>query len=358
MKNVVFLIGNLNSSGGTERVTSLIANEVVNYPNYNILVLSLIDGLEPFFKLDKNISIYSLYKDKISFKRNFLGVILKIRKFVQENKIDTLIVVDSISCIFSIPALYGLNIKHICWEHFNFKNDNGIYFRKIARTWAAKYCDYVVTLTKRDKSFWEKGIKKINAKIISIPNPTILTESKSTASLSYKVVLAVGRLVDVKGFDLLIRAWEGVSQREKDWVLRIVGSGEQEENLKKIVEKKQMQLKVEFIPSTPDINEYYRKASLYCLSSRFEGFPMVLLEAQSFGLPIVAFDCDTGPAEIIEQNLNGLLVQTGDISQLENALLTLINLNSVEYKKMSSHAFKSSHRYSIQSVAKEWLFII
>lgn len=94
------------------------------------------------------------------------------------------------------------------------------------------------------------------------------------------------------------------------------------------------------------------------MTSRFEGLPMVLLEAQSYGLPIVAFDCDTGPAEIIDHNINGLLVEPGNINGLINSLLELINLSNIEYEKMSSNAVKNSVRYSVNPIVKQWLSII
>ena len=114
MKKVCFLIGNLNNSGGTERVATLIANELVKM-NYNVSIISLAGGKYPFFELDDSIRTYSLYSDKVSFKTKFFGVVSKLRNFVKKNKIDSFVVVDSMSCIFTVPALYGLKINHICW---------------------------------------------------------------------------------------------------------------------------------------------------------------------------------------------------------------------------------------------------
>lgn len=358
MKNICFLIGDLNNCGGTERVTSLVVNELSNYSNYNISILSLVNGLEPFFALHDNISLYSMYNKKISFKSNFIDVVWKIRKFIKENNIDTLVVVDSISCVFTVPALWGLKTKHICWEHFNFNNNNGVKFRNFGRNWAAKYCDYVVTLTDRDRGLWLQGLKKIQAKIIPIANPTPYQEVKSTPSLDFKILLAVGRLTHVKGFDLLIEAWAKVCQKNDDWTLRLVGSGEEEETLKNLVNQKGLSQRVEFIPATNNIIHYYQTSSLFCLSSRFEGFPMVLLEAQTFGLPVAAFDCDTGPAEIIEHNINGIIVKKENIDELAEALLKLISLSKDEYQIMSSDASRNSRQYSVQSIVKKWLPII
>jgi len=106
----------------------------------------------------------------VSFKKRILQSIYKLRQFVKKQKIDTLVVVDSISCIFTVPALVGLNVNHVCWEHFNFKNDLGKPVRRLARQLAARYCDAVVTLTERDKQYWLDGTHH-RSQIVAIPNP-------------------------------------------------------------------------------------------------------------------------------------------------------------------------------------------
>jgi glycosyltransferase involved in cell wall biosynthesis len=357
LKHVCFLIGNINSAGGTERVTTLIANALTE-KKYQVSILSLADGRQPFFELVPSIKTYSLYPEKISFKKNFFGAVWRIRKFVTQHQIDALIVVDSISCVFTVPALFGLKVKHICWEHFNFKNNNGVVFRDYGRKIAAKYCDYVVTLTQRDKELWEKGLKKINAKIVAIANPVSYEDIGNTPSLEYKTILTVGRLTHVKGFDLLINAWAKVAHQVPGWKVIIVGSGEDEMLLKQMAKDLGVDDSIIFAGHQKNMDQFYRQASFFCMSSRFEGLPMVLLEAQSYGLPIVAFDCDTGPAEIIENNVNGLLVESGNIIGLTNSLLELINLSNIQYGKMSSKAVENSARYSVNSIIKQWLSII
>lgn len=357
MKKICFLIGNLNNSGGTERVTSLIANALAQ-KNFQVSILSLADGKQSFFELEPDIKTYSLYPEKISFKKNFLGAVWLIRRFVTQNQIDTLVVVDSISCVFTVPALFGLKVKHICWEHFNFKVNLGVKYRDIGRKWAAKYCDYVVTLTKRDKELWEQGIKNIKAKIIPIANPSPFEVQENIPSVDYKTILCVGRLTYQKGFDLLITAWAKVAQQVPDWKVIIVGSGEDEIMLKQMAKDFAVEDSIVFAGQQSNMDQFYRKASFFCMSSRFEGLPMVLLEAQSYGLPIVAFDCDTGPAEIVQHNINGLLVESGNINGLTNSLLELINLSNIQYEKMSSNAVENSVKYSVNPILKQWLSII
>lgn len=353
MKNICFLIGNLDNSGGTERVTSIVANELVIH-GYNISILNLNNGTEPFFKLNSNIQIQSLFSKKVSFRKNFPTAVLKIRKFVKQYKIDTLIVVDSISCIFTVPALYGLNIKHICWEHFNFNNNNGIKSRDTARKLAARYCDVIVTLTKRDKELWQQSLKNIRAEIIPIANPSPYENIQNIPTLDYKVVLSVGRLTYVKGFDLLIKAWASFCEANLDWILRIVGSGEEEEALKNQAKLLGIVDRIDFIPSTKDVEYYYQTSSFYCLSSRSEGLPMVLIEAQAFGLPVLAFDCDTGPSDIIENCINGYLVEERNTNSLALKLHSFSRLTEKEYNKFVVNSKYKNKNFYIKNIIEQW----
>lgn len=356
MKKICFLIGNLNNSGGTERVTTLIANALAE-KKYQVSILSLADGKQPFFELVPSIKTYSLYPEKISFKKNFLGAVWRIRKFVTQHQIDTLIVVDSISCIFTVPALCGLKVKHICWEHFNFKNNNGVKFRDYGRKLAAKYCDYVVTLTQRDKELWEKGLKKINAKIVAIANPVSYEDIENIPSLEYKTVLAVGRLTHVKGYDLLITAWSKIARQVPGWKVIIVGSGEDELMLKQMAKDFAVEDSIVFAGQQKDMDQFYRQASFFCMSSRFEGFGMVLIEAQSYGLPIVAFDCDTGPAEIICEK-SGILVENLNVQLLANQLLMMTKMSVNQYSSMSGSAILNSKSYYIDNIVHHWVGLL
>lgn len=354
MKKIAFLIGSINRSGGTERVTTLIANELAK-GNYDVSILSLWDGDQSFFVLDSKINVTSLFPQQISMRKNFFSAVSKIRQFCINNKIDTLIVVDSISCVFTVPALLGLNINHICWEHFNLKVNLGSKFRDLGRWMAAKWCDKIVTLTERDKSFWLNKYSNIEQKIVVIPNPSLNQHLDHQPKLENKTVLAIGYLNYIKGFDLLLEAWSLVCKQIKEpWVLNIVGCGDEEDNLKKLAETLKISSNVIFWGQQKDVDSFYRKASIYCLSSRNEGFPMVLLEAQSYGLPIVAFDCDTGPAEIVVDG-TGFLVKPNEITDFADSILQLINMSVEDYNKLCLNTKRNNQHYSLKNIINKWV---
>lgn len=357
MKKICFLIGDLNNSGGTERVTTLIANALAE-KKYQVSILSLVNGRQPFFELVPSIKTYSLYPKKISFKKNFFGAIWRIRKFVTQHEIDTLVVVDSISCVFTVPALFGLKVKHICWEHFNFNVNLGMKYRDIGRKWAAIFCDYVVTLTVRDKELWERNLKKINARIVAIANPTPYENIEHIPRLENKTILAMGRLTHQKGFDLLIDAWKDVCQKDSEWTLRIVGSGEDEKYLKDKVQKLDIINRVDFISATKNVEQYFRTASFFCLSSRFEGFGMVLLEAMCFSIPVVSFNCDCGPSDLIVNNETGILVDHLNVHELGEALFKVMNSSQESYNNFSKKTFIKSKDFYLDKIVSNWLEIV
>ncbi|QIO10187.1 glycosyltransferase family 4 protein [Acinetobacter lanii] len=355
MKNICFLIGDINHSGGTERVTSLIANNLVSEET-KVHILSLSHGDNPFFELNHQIKTSALFTFNVSMRKNFIQCVKRIRAYLLSNKINTLIVADSISCVFTVPATIGLNIQHICWEHFNLKVNLGSKFRDLGRWMAAHWCDKIVTLTERDKNFWdEKFNLKTKNKVIAIPNPSPYSLQDNQPSLESKTILCVGRLTYQKGFDLLVEAWSQIAHELPGWKIILVGSGEDELKLKELTIEYKVSDSFLFLGQQKNMDEFYRKASFFCMSSRFEGLPMVLLEAQSYGLPIVAFDCDTGPSEILDHGSNGLLVEPLNIKDFAEKIKVMINGN---YQKMVEISFSNSSKFNLNKISNIWVNLL
>lgn len=356
MKNICFFMGNINLTGGTERVTLLIANELA-LKGFNVRLLNLTDGQSPFFELSDKIMNDFIYQDKVSMKKNFIQTILKLRDYVRQHKIDTFISVDSILCVYSVPGLIGLGINHLCWEHFNFNINLGSRFRDVGRRLAAFFCNKVVVLTKQDVIYWNKNILLKRATIIHVSNPTSFNPIYKLPNFRKKNILTVGRLNYIKGFDILIEAFSLLRDENKEWSLTIVGSGEEEKKLKDLSKKLGLETYIHFVGATKNLNQYFRNASFFCCSSRFEGFGMVILEAMSYGLPIISFDCDCGPREIIDRSF-GILVKDIDSKQLAISFSEFISLTDSKYENMSVNAYNTSKNYSLENVLKVWLEII
>lgn len=353
MKKICFLIGNLNNFGGTERVTSIIANSLASL-GYEVTIASIVGGEDPFFHLNKEVKHKTLSTPSNGLAIKIPSVIYNLRKLLKKESTDILIVADTIAVMFSIPALIGLDVKHLAWEHFNFKSNLGNKKRWFFRRIAARNCDVIVTLTERDRSFWLEGTKR-SAQIITIPNPCPYPVQSNTYKLKEEgtgIVLAVGRLTYQKGYDMLLKAWIEVSQQRPGWKLKIVGDGEELHNLETFIEKNKLAESVEMVGKISNVEDYYNEADIFCLSSRFEGFPMVLLETLSFGLPVVSFDCDTGPEEIVGDT-GSILVPKNDIALLTEGLISLMDNNN---KRESIHSKSKDkvEQYHPLQIALQW----
>jgi len=355
MKKIIFFVDNLNQFGGIERVTSSIANGLANH-GYRILIINIRCGNKPFFKLNSSIQIKSLFQKpgRIWYKTPF--IIFRLRRLIIEEKPDILITVESMLALFSVPATIGLSIRNICWEHLNFKVDLGRRVRRIARKIAARYCDDIVTLTEQDKLLWIRGTN-VKAQIHTISDPCPFpVQINHTPSENSRLVLAIGRLTYQKGFDLLLKAWEKVIKAEPGWRLRIVGSGPDEQYLKQLSSDLELSKTVEFQPAISDVHSHYREAGIFCLSSRFEGFAMVVVEAMAFGVPIVSFDCEAGPSEILA-GTGAALVPPENIEELANNILRFIRdpfLRAAISKKEKIRA----EEFQIDKIINHWVALL
>ena len=351
---VLILGGNFNYTGGTERVGSMLANDL-SEAGYEIVLGSISYGNKPFFPINKDIKIVSLFNSPGRTLYRTPNIIYKIRNLLKEEYIDTLIVVETMAVLFTLPATLGLPVKHICWEHFNFNNDSGKASRRIARQLAARYCDSVVTLTERDKGYWLQGTQH-KSQITAIANPCPFPIQDYIKKENTKIVLAVGRLTHIKGFDMLLEAWIQVNKAMPEWTLKIVGEGEDRVQLNEFIEKYDLKDSVELVGLTDNVSEYYKQAEIFCLSSRFEGFPMVLLETLAFGLPVVSFDCDTGPAEILE-GTGSILVAKNDIPQLSASLMRLMK-NEEQRKNISIRSKEKAEFYQPENIINKWVDLL
>lgn len=212
--------------------------------------------------------------------------------------------------------------------------------------------DKFVVLTNEDRGYWG-GLPNIEV----IPNAAIHV-SKNYSEVKNKRVIAVGRLDYQKGFDRLIQAWKLVQHtgRFSDWKLDIFGQGEWREMLQQMIDKQGLQNTVKINPPTNAILNEYVHSSLLVMSSNYEGFGMVLVEAMSCGVPVISFDCKCGPKDIIQPGINGLLVPNGDIQALADAMMKV--MEDEAYRKMLSlNARKVVDTYSEQAVMSQWILL-
>jgi glycosyltransferase involved in cell wall biosynthesis len=211
--------------------------------------------------------------------------------------------------------------------------------------------DLVSTLTEGDAEDYRKLLRG-KTRVECMPNGVADTAGLR-AELDAKVVIAAGRVTPQKGFDRLLPAWAEVVREHPDWELRIFGNGSSKKRLRKQIEELGIGDSARLMGFTPRLNEELAQSSLYVMSSRREGFPMVLLEAMGVGLPVVSFDCPTGPRDIVREGVDGHVVPNGDGHALATAMSGLM-ADDARRKAFGAAAVEGAARYDIANIAARW----
>ena len=353
---ILFIVGNLSSDGGTERVTCEIGSGLAR-AGHDVVIASLFGPATTSFQLEPAITTCALgLKEAQGGARRALGISSALLSNIRRQQADIVVLVDSVLFAFCAPWAPFIRARMICWEHFNLTTNHGSRLRSIGRSAAVRLADSIVVLTERDALAWQERYRLGN-KVQAIWNPVPrfalpLSDITAMDSRSSRIVLAVGRLTEQKGFDVLLRAWAIVAREHPAWQLRIVGWGEDEASLKAQAETLGLDDSIVFVGRTSAVEVEYRQAALFAMSSRWEGLPMTLLEAQHFGLPVVSTDCETGPAEILACG-SGVLVNVDDAEALAHEVSALIQ-DPVRRDAMSALARENAARYDADTLCSQW----
>ena len=357
MKNICFQISNIEKSGGTERVCLMIAN-ALSQQGYNVHVMSWGRTCQTFFPKSEGVCITAMRTNAVLYRLRYKKWLTcwLIRRFVKRKHIDVMIDVDTVLSNETIPALRGTQCKHVAWDHYNYYFCQQEERRVSALNLIKSNSDAMVVLTKADRLLYvdKEGVEP--SKIHQIYNPLTFELDKCMLHLQHKV-LAVGRFSSEKGFDLLLQAWKIVESQVSDWTLEIWGdTGNDTGDVYATFERLSLQ-RASLHPATSDIRTKFESAGIFVLSSRFEGLGIVLLEACAAGLPIVSFDCPNGPNEIVEDGVNGYLVEAENIEKLADAIINMIH-DDEGRARMGQNAFEMSQRFSLEKIVNQWQDLI
>lgn len=368
---IVYCTPALYMAGGVERVLTLKANYFAEHFGYDITII-LTDGKDKplFYPLSEKIKVINLdinfeelwacsfvkkifvyHKKQKIFRKKLTSALMDIRPDITVSLLRR-----EINFITSIndgsKKIGELHVNRANYRNFE-SGESNIIKNLFAKFWMQnlvrhlKSLDKFVVLTEEDKRQW---LELNNIEVI--PDP-LSFHSESKSPLKKKRVIAVGRYVYQKGFDMLLQAWSQVEKLCTNWELAIYGQGNREpyENLMKELDIDNNRCHL-FGP-TNDIKLEYLNSSIFVFSSRFEGFGMVLVEAMECGLPVISFDCPCGPKDIISDGYDGILVPSGNVSQLADKMSWLMNYPE-EISKLSLGALEKSKEYSLDILSLEW----
>ena len=303
MMKVCFFIDDITSQGGVERVTSLLCHQFMKNSSDDDVQVEIVSqfrsyeppsydftGIQISYLTEKK---YDQYKPHSPMRvEQFLTTVGKVRKFFKTHNYDIIIGQSFPNVI--VLFLAGVDMKKVMAVEHTYYGYYGNLF-KGTRQLIYRKCRKVVVLTNNDKQCFDKELP--NGQTIVIPNPVVLTD-KYQSSLNKKQIISAGRLQQEKGYDTLIEVFARVHQQYPDWVLNIYGEGNYRPQLEQQIRDNHLVGVVNLCGRTKEIYQKMRQAAFHVMSSRFEGFGMVLVEAQSQGLPVISFDCPNGPADI------------------------------------------------------------
>jgi glycosyltransferase involved in cell wall biosynthesis len=212
--------------------------------------------------------------------------------------------------------------------------------------------DALAVLTDQDRAEYEAALDGSAPPMWRIPN-TVREIEPPQADLAATRIFAAGRLTGQKGYDMLIPAFAPVARAHPEWELKLCGHGHAETRLRGLIDDLGLHDQVTLAGPTDDVPGEMAQASIYVLSSRFEGFPLVLLEAMSKGMAVVAFDCPTGPADIIDDHRNGLLVPAKDVDALGAALMEMVEDEQLR-RRCGAAAIETARDYTMAAVGPRW----
>ena len=369
--HIAYCIPSLDHSGGMERVLTIKANYLADILDYNVSIIITDDkDSEPYFPLSNKIQVvqldinidnlwqYPIWKRVYLYWKKMSLYKQRLEKCLNNLQPDITISLLRREINFLCDIKDGsAKVGEIHFGRYKYREASfgflpGFVNQWITKRWMAQLdkkviqLDQFVVLTHEDATYWN-GLSNLTV----IPNP-ITIEQGAVSNCTSKQVIAVGRYTYQKGFDLLIPAWQIVHEKHPDWTLNIYGGGNKED-LQPMVDRWGLGSSLKLNGPVSQIRERYQESSIFVLSSRFEGLPLVLMEAMSCGLASVSFTCPCGPKDIIHDGEDGILCENGNIKALAAGICQLIEDERLRIE-MGQKATQSIQRFTIDRIMHQW----
>lgn len=351
---ILYIATRINNEGGVARVISMKANYLANNFGHEVHILTQnADGNPSFYSFDEKIKMHDM-----TLKGNRISFFFQYKKALKNTLItvnpDVILVCDNGLKAYTIPYFLKTKTPIIfeCHGSKYIEEKEQSSFRLPLKI-KAKFKDFSAKKFNKFIALSDESLKEWNLKNgIVIPNPLWFTPIQFS-DLKSKKVIAVGRHSYEKGLDRLLQIWQKVIVKHPDWQLDIYGKPNESQDLKKLAKSLNIQNNVTFFDPVKNINDKYLEASILALTSRTEGFGMVMIEAMACGLPVIAYDCPIGPRAIISNNIDGYLIENGNKELFVEKISELMD-NESKRANFGENAMKSIHKYNLDSIMLQW----
>ena len=357
MVKVCFLLGGFQGNGGIGRVTSVLINQLCHDTEFEIHTIAYYQNDRPLlYKVNSLVKYHVLFTSLYSMTKAIClhNAIQKVNSILKKNDIDVLVACGALYYPLGILATRGTKAKCVCWEHTNPSTSKDYKFQNLARKFASIFSSHIVVLTKSAEQYYKQHFGIHNDKITQIYNPITKDVARSSSyALNSNKIITVGRLSYQKNIERLIEIANKILPLYPNWSWDIYGDGELRESLQERIEHCKLNRQLTLKGQVSDLYDRYSDYAFIVMTSRYEGFPMSLIEAAANRLPIVSFDIPTGPNEIIIDGKNGFLIDKHSDDEMIQRIIDLIN-NKELRESMSDEVFKLIDVFSEKRILKQW----
>lgn len=348
---ICFFIDDFSAVGGIQRITPIVCNALSEYHTVHVVSIYNEHNSENEDLYVQGIKLSVLIEGKKEYVKQSLKAAKLLRDYLERNGIDILVSSSEMLVPYCYLATRGLEVPFACWTHTPALSYDETILQKPFKWIASKKAAFIIALTKDNQNAWKKKYHIDN--VVEIPNPIDPSINRNHRyNADSKKIVSVGRICYQKNYEALVEVAKIVFGETSGWTWDIYGDGNDRPKIEKLIIENGLEPYVVLKGNVSNMYDLYKDYAFQVMTSRFEGFPMTLLEGMANGLPLVGFGVD-GVGEVIKNGENGYLIEPFDVSDMAKKTIGLINDYRLR-KKFSDNSFSSCDNYDIGAAIEKW----